>query len=89
MAISEKAWTKLSPDQQKIIMDKAAVWKLKEREMIKKSEDELLVTLKKAGMQVTEPKVAEFQKAVQPVWIKYEGVFGKELVDIVRKYGSQ
>lgn len=89
LAISEKAWTKLSPDQQKIIMDKAAVWKLKEREMIKNSEDELLVTLKKAGMQVTEPKVAEFQKAVQPVWTKYEGVFGKELVDIVRKYGSQ
>ncbi len=89
LSISEKAWVKLTPDQQKIIMDKAAVWKLKEREMIKKSESELVDKLKKAGMQVTEPNVAEFQKAVQPVWTKYEGVYGKELIDIVRKYASQ
>jgi tripartite ATP-independent transporter DctP family solute receptor len=89
LGISEKAWKKLTPEQQKIIMDKAAAWKLKEREMIKKSESELVAKLKKAGMQVTEPNVAEFQKAVQPVWVKYEGVYGKELIDLVRKYSSQ
>jgi TRAP-type C4-dicarboxylate transport system substrate-binding protein len=40
-------------------------------------------------MQITRPDAAEFQAAVQPVWTKYEDVFGKDLLDIVREYSAE
>ena len=86
LTISSKAWGKLSDEQKKIVSEKAEVWKEKEREMIRKSDSEVLAKLKEAGMKVTEPDAAAFQKMVQPVWTQYEGVFGKELIDIVREY---
>jgi len=44
--------------------------------------------MKAAGIKVTTPDPAQFQKAVQPVWDKYESTFGKDLMDLVRKYAS-
>lgn len=88
LAISSSAWDELTEEQQQILMEKAAIWRDREREMIRESDDEVLAKLKEAGMQVTEPDAAAFQEAVQPVWTKYEDVFGKELLDLVRKYSS-
>lgn len=88
LTISTSAWDKLTEDQQKALTEAAAVWRDREREMIRKSDDEVLALLKEAGMKVTEPDAAAFQEAVQPVWTKYEDVFGKELLDLVRKYSS-
>ena len=39
-------------------------------------------------MEVAEVDKAAFQNAVQSVWAEYESVFGKELMDLVRKYGK-
>jgi TRAP-type C4-dicarboxylate transport system substrate-binding protein len=39
-------------------------------------------------MLVNEVDKAAFKAAVQPVWAEYEGVFGKELMDLVREYGD-
>ena len=89
LGISEQAWNSLSPEYQEIIKEKADVWKEKEREMIRKGEEELVEEMKAAGMEVTEPDVEEFKKAVEPVWTKYEDVLGKDLVDIVRKYSNK
>lgn len=88
LGISEKAWNSLSDEYKKIITEKADVWKDKEREMIRKAEEELVEKLKASGMEVTEPEVQPFKDAVQGVWTKYESEFGKDLVDIVRKYSK-
>lgn len=89
LAISKRAFEELSPEQQKILQEKAQVWRDKERKMIRDSEEKLVQDLKKAGMQVTEPKPEEFKAAEMPLWNRYEGVFGKELMDLVKKYSSQ
>ena len=51
-------------------------------------EEEFLKKLKDKGMEITEVDKAAFQQAVQSVWDEYEGEFGKELMDLVRKYGK-
>ncbi|WP_312906596.1 TRAP transporter substrate-binding protein [Tissierella praeacuta] len=88
LGISDKSWNGLSDDYKKIISEKADIWKIKEREMIQNSEKELLESLKASGMEVTEPDVQPFKDAVQGVWAKYESQFGKDLVDVVRKYSK-
>lgn len=88
LGVSEQTWNSLSDENKDVITEKAEIWKLKEREMIQKSDEELLESLKASGMKVTEPDVQEFKDAVQGVWNKYESQFGKDLVDIVRKYSK-
>lgn len=88
LTISSDAWDGLTEEQQQILTEKAAIWRDKEREMIQKSDEEVLTKLEDAGMQITRPDAATFQEAVQPVWTKYEDVFGKDLLDLVRKYSS-
>ena len=48
----------------------------------------MLAKLTEKGMQVNEVDKAAFKAAVQPVWKDYESVFGKDLMDLVRKYGE-
>src|SRR5690554_357072 len=88
LTISTSAWNKLSDEHKAAIQTAADKWKLKERAMIAKSDDEALQKMKAAGVKVTTPDPAQFQKAVQPVSDKYEGTFGKDLMDLVRKYAG-
>ncbi|NYT36430.1 DctP family TRAP transporter solute-binding subunit [Allopusillimonas soli] len=88
LTIATKTWNKLSEANQKIIMDAAEKWKLKEREMIAKSDDEALAKMKEAGIKVTTPDPTPFKEAVQPVWDKYENTFGSDLMGLVRKYSD-
>ncbi|MFM1653909.1 DctP family TRAP transporter solute-binding subunit [Brevibacillus sp. B_LB10_24] len=88
LAISDKKWGQIPEDYQKVIMEKAAIWKEKEREMIRQDDEKLLAELEQAGMKITRPDVKEFREKVQPVWTKYESVFGKDLIDIVRQYSK-
>lgn len=88
LGISEKTWNSLSDDYKKVITEKAEIWRDKEREMIRESDEKLLEDLKASGMKVTEPDVQPFKDGVQGVWTKYESEFGKELVDLVRKYSK-
>lgn len=88
LTISSDAWDGLTEEQRQILMEKAAIWRDKERKMIRESDEKVLAKLEEAGMQITRPDSAAFQEAVQPVWTKYEDVFGKDLLDLVRKYSS-
>lgn len=88
LGISEKAWKSLSKEQQNVLVEKARVWGEKCREEIASSDDDYIEMLKKEGMLVNETNFAEFQKAVKPVWDKYEKEFGSELMNIVRKYAE-
>lgn len=88
LTISSKAWEKLTDEQKTILREKAEIWKEKEREMIRASDEEVLAKLEAEGMKITRPDPAAFQEMVQPVWDKYEGVFGENLLAIVRKYSN-
>ena len=88
LTVSQDAWDDLTEEQQTIVMEKAAIWRDKERAMIRDGDDEILKKLEESGMKVTRPDAAAFQEAVQPVWTKYEGVFGEDLLGLVRKYSQ-
>ena len=89
LTISDRAWNKLSEDQQKAMKEAAEKWKIEERRMIAESDDKLIGELEAAGMKITRPDASAFQTAVAPVWTQYEAEFGSELIDIVRKYSQQ
>lgn len=89
LAISEETWDSLPEEYQEIIMDKADIWKEKEREMMTEYDNEILEKMKAEGIEVTEPDTEEFREACQSIWTKYEDELGKDLVDIVRRYSEK
>jgi len=89
LTISDSAWNDLTEEQQTILSEQAAIWRDKERAMIREGDENILALLEESGMQITRPDAAEFQAAVQPVWTKYEDVFGKDLLDLVREYSAE
>ena len=89
LTISADAWNGLTDEQRSVIEENAAIWRDREREMIREGDEALVGQLESEGLQVTRPDAAAFQAAVQPVWDQYEDVFGAELMDIVRRYSSE
>ena len=89
LTISDRAWNRLSEEQQKLLQEAAEKWKIEERQMIVESDEQLLTELEAAGVQITRPDAAAFQEAVAPIWDQYEAEFGRELVDLVREYSQQ
>ena len=88
LGISQRSWNALSADQQQILLEQAAIWGEKCRQDIASSDSDYLAMLKAEGMEVNETNFAEFQRAVQPVWEKYEREFGEELMNLVRMYAD-
>lgn len=88
LCVNSSVWGKLSKDDQAVVMELAAKWRDEQRRQTREQEAEFLAKLKEKGMQVAEVDKAAFQKSVQGVWTQYEDVFGKELMDLVRKYGK-
>jgi len=93
LLISNITWSRLSPDQQKIITEAAVEAKKYERKISKEADENLLAELKKEGMEVTLPDKEPFIKAVAPVYqnqsvIKAIGggnaEEGQKLIDQVR-----
>jgi tripartite ATP-independent transporter DctP family solute receptor len=58
---SKASWEKLTPDQRKIVQDSATEALVESRAYYKKSYDESIATMKKAGVQVIEPNVASLK----------------------------
>lgn len=68
VSISQRAWDKLTPDQQKMIEEVAAEASVLGIEMAQKYETELVETLKSEhGVTVTKPDVTEFKSALAPL----------------------
>ncbi|WP_300524705.1 DctP family TRAP transporter solute-binding subunit [Aminiphilus sp.] len=88
LCVNNSVWNKLS-DADKTTVERLAVkWRDEERRQILSQEETFLTLLRDKGMLVNEVDKAAFKAAVQPVWAEYEGVFGKELMDLVREYGD-
>ena len=88
LCINKTVWKKLSAADQKAVLAAAKKWCKIQRDMTKKDEADCLAKLKAKGMKVNSIDVKAFQKAVAPVWKKYESEFGKDTIDLVRKYGK-
>ncbi|OIQ60800.1 TRAP transporter substrate-binding protein [Neomoorella thermoacetica] len=83
LVASLATWNKLSPDDQKIILQAAKDSQIVER----KAWDELEAKAKKAaidnGCIISQIDISEWQKAVQPIYDKYGQQF-KDLIDQIR-----
>lgn len=68
ISMSQRAWDKLTPEQQEMFLEVAAEASVLGIEMARKYETELVETLKtKHGVTVTNPDVAEFKAALGPL----------------------
>ena len=80
---SKQLWDKLSPDEQKALLDCAAVGRDEQRKVSRELSAKSLDNLKKAGMQVNELPAAEqtrLREAVKPVYERHAETIGKETV---------
>jgi tripartite ATP-independent transporter DctP family solute receptor len=66
LSMSEKTYSKLTPEQQKIVSDAALVATDYENQLVKDKTGEILATMVKEGLQVTTPDIAEFAAAAKP-----------------------
>ncbi|MFZ5945447.1 MAG: TRAP transporter substrate-binding protein [Bacillota bacterium] len=88
LLISDSLWNSLSADEKKIFQDAANEARDYERKIILDMDNSLLSELKANGMQVTEPDKAEWQKAMAPVYEKWQDKIGKDLIDKVQAAGK-
>ena len=83
LSISEKTWQKMSPNQQKILMECAKEAQSYEREIAAKEETDLIQTLKDKGMEINEIKditpFAEASKSLRETYIQKVGQDAKDL----------
>ena len=85
LSMSEKTWKKLSPNQQKIMMECAKEAQAYEREIAAKEEKELVDTLKGKGMQVNEIKdLKPFMDACTSLRKTYIQKIGKDAEDMFK-----
>lgn len=65
LAMSEMTYEKLTPEQAKIINDAAQVATDFENNLVREKTNEIIETMKKAGIQITTPDIAEFSAAAK------------------------
>jgi TRAP-type transport system periplasmic protein len=83
--MSSSKFDSLTDDQKKALEEAAVESGQYERQVVQDMEEQYLSELKEKGMQVIEtPDLEPFKKAVEPVYEKYESVFGKDLIEKIR-----
>lgn len=91
LAMNEKAFAKMSPEQQKAFMEAAKEVQTELRNNSKNEDLKAMEALKAKGMQVyivPEAELKEWQAATKPCWEifkKHAGKLGEELIDICTK----
>ena len=79
ISMSQRAWDRLTPDQQKMVLEVAAEASVVGIEMARKYETDLVEMLQsKHGVTVTNPDVAEFKTALGPLQVSLATEFGLE-----------
>jgi TRAP-type transport system periplasmic protein len=80
LAISEKAWQKLSPADQKAVTEAAKIAGTFSRNMIAGNDDNQLKEMASKGAKINaKPNVAAFRTAVQPVYGKAKEKYGPDV----------
>lgn len=86
--ISKQAFAKLSPEQQKGMMDAAKEAEAKQREYWNAFMDKTVEELKEKNVKFNEVDIVPFVQSVQPVWEDYKAKFGTELLDLITAAGK-
>lgn len=86
LVMGNSQFDSLSEADQSAVRDAAAVWRDNQRKMSMEGESVFLEKLKDTGMQINEVDTAPFIEAVQPVWEKYKGAYGEELIGLLEEY---
>jgi len=81
LLMSEKAWAKLSPEAQKVIMEVSAESQKDESDIFRKTEAEVVDQLKASGMKFNEVNTQPFYEKCKPLWKSLEDVIGKQTLD--------
>jgi len=84
LLISQALWEQLSDEEKEIFQKTANDARDFQRQVIFDMNNDLLEELKASGMKVTEPDKAEWQKAMQPVYDKWQDKIGKDLIEKVK-----
>lgn len=85
IAISDKFWGTLTPEQQEVISSSVKEVSKFHRELVMEQEADLIKELESKGMKVNTPDKASFRKASESVYKEFEDVYGKELIDSLLK----
>ncbi|MFZ5945544.1 MAG: TRAP transporter substrate-binding protein [Bacillota bacterium] len=88
LLISQALWDKLSAEEKEIFAKTAVDATAIERGMIADMDAKLLDELQAKGMKVTQPDKAEWQKAMAPVYEKWQDKIGKDLIEKVKAAGN-
>lgn len=81
LLMNEKKFKGLASDLQKLFFEAGREAAKFERKFNRESEAKWLEELRGFGMLVTTPDKSAFQKATEPTYKKYEGRFGKDLIE--------
>ncbi len=76
LMVSEKAYSKLTPDQQKALVDSAVESQSYERKLVIDRDNEYMDKLKKAGVEVNDLDIAPLQSKVVPIYEDYAKKIG-------------
>jgi TRAP-type transport system periplasmic protein len=79
LAISEKTWQKLTPADQKAMLEAAKIAGKLSREMIRDNDANQLKEMAAKGAKINRPNVDAFRKAVEPVYVKAKEKFGADV----------
>lgn len=81
--VSENVWSKMSPENQKLIAEAAKKFGQVHREKVRSAEDAMIADLESKGMMVSRPDTKPFVEATASVYAEYESKFGKDLIEKV------
>lgn len=81
IAMSEKTYQKLTPEQQKAIEEAAKEAAEYHNRLVKENTDKMLEELKAKGMQVTTPNTEEFARLARTAHAEFANKYGKELYE--------
>jgi tripartite ATP-independent transporter DctP family solute receptor len=80
LMIRSDLFASFTPEQQKVILTSAAEASAYERKLLSDQEKIGLEDLQKKGMTITYPDRAKLREATTPVYKKFEGTIGKDLI---------
>ncbi len=82
---SKRVHDRLGAPDRALLAELARKWGVAQRQMIADSDADFTAKLREKGMQFNAVDKQAFQRAVQPVWAQYEGVFGPEIMGLYRR----
>jgi len=85
LTFSAATWETFSREDQAAIREAAQKWGQEQRRLTTEADAEMVELLEEKGMAVVEVDRKPFAEAAQPVWDKYEPVFGEDLMAILRR----